>query len=214
MLKLFYAPGSCSLASHIALEEAGADYAVERVDLRGGQQRTAAYLAVNPKGRVPALLTDRGVLTENPVILGYIAQTHPDVRLAPVGDSFAFGDMQAFNMFLAATVHVAFAHVFRPERYGEGEEAARAMRAAAVKALAGYFGLIEEKLADGRPFAHGRDYTVSDPYLFVFSRWLDTRSLDGRKLGCLADFPRVAAHYARVGERPAVVKALAEEATA
>ncbi len=212
MLKLFYAPGACSLASHIALEEAGADYDVERVDLRGGQQRTPAYLAVNPKGRVPALLTDRGVLTENPVILGYIAQTHPDAHLAAIGDSFAFGDMQAFNMFLAITVHVAFAHVFRPERYGDGEEAARAMRAKAPESLAAAFALIEEKFADGRPFVQGEAYTVADPYLFTFSRWLDTRRLDGRPLGRLADFPYVSAHHARVGERPAVVKVLAAEA--
>ncbi|MGI9169826.1 MAG: glutathione S-transferase N-terminal domain-containing protein [Caulobacteraceae bacterium] len=212
MLKLFYAPGACSLASHIALEEAGADYQAERVDLRGGAQRTAAYLAINPKGRVPALRTDRGVLTENPVILGYIAQTHPDARLAPNDDSFAFGDMQAFNLFLATSVHVAFAHVFRPERYAEGEEAAKAMRAKAPQALAAYFALIEEKLADGRPFVHGAAYTVSDPYLFVFERWLDTRRLDGRALGALADFPHVAAHHARLAERPAVVATLAAEA--
>lgn len=211
MLKLYYAPGSCSLASHIALEEAGAVYQAQRIDLRTGAQRELAYLAVNPKGRVPALATDRGVLTENPVILGYIAQTYPQAHLAAVGDSFAFGDMQAFNMFLANTVHVAFAHVFRPERYAEGEAAAKAMRAKAPESLAAAFALIEEKFIDGRPFVQGEAYTVADGYLFVFSRWLDARRLSGRPLGCLADFPRVAAHHARVGERPAVVKALAAQ---
>ena len=212
MLKLYYAPGACSLAPHIALEETGADYETQRVDLRSGAQREPAYLAVNPKGRVPALATDRGVLTEAPVILGYIAQTNPDAHLAAVGDSFAFGDMQAFNMFLATTVHVAFAHVFRPERYGEGEEAARAMRAKAPESLAAAFALIEERFADGRPFAQGPAYTVADPYLFTFSRWLDTRRIDGHPLGRLADYPHVAAHHARVGERPAVVRVLAAEA--
>jgi glutathione S-transferase len=212
MLKLFYAPGACSLASHIALEEAGAGYEAVRVDLRGGAQRAAAYLAVNPKGRVPALATDRGVLTESPVILGYIAQTFPRAHLGPNDDSFAFGDMQAFNVFLAASVHPAFAHVFRPGRYADGEEAAAAMRAKAPTALAEYFALIEEKLVDGRPFVHGEAYTVSDPYLFTFSRWLDARAQDGRALGRLADFPRVAAHHARVGQRPATVKVLAAEA--
>jgi glutathione S-transferase len=207
MLKLFYAPGACSLAPHIALEEAGADYEVERVSLQKGGQRLPAYLAINPKGRVPALQTDRGVLTENPASLGYIAQSFPGAALAPNGDAFAFGDMQAFNLFLAATVHVAFAHAFRPERYADGEEAARAMRAKAPEALASAFALIEEKLADGRPFVHGEGYTVSDPYLFVFEGWLD-----GRGLGRLADFPRVAAHYALIKERPAVQKVLAAEA--
>jgi glutathione S-transferase len=209
MLKLFYAPGACSLAPHIALEEAGADYEVERVSLQKGGQHLPAYLAINPKGRVPALQTDRGVLTENPAILGYIAQAFPSAALAPNGDAFAFADMQAFHLFLAATVHVAFAHAFRPERYADGEEAALAMRAKAPEALASAFALIEEKLADGRPFVHGEGYTVSDPYLFVFEGWLD-----GRGLGRLADFPSVAAHYARIKERPAVRKVLAAEATA
>jgi glutathione S-transferase len=207
MLKLYYTPGACSLAPHIALEEAGADYEVERVSLQTGAQREPAYLAVNPKGRVPALVTDRGVITENPAILAYIAQTCPEAALAPNDDAFAFADMQAFNVFLASTVHVAFAHAFRPERYGFGEEAARAMRAKAPQALAGAFALIEERLADGRPFVLGEHYTVADPYLFVFSGWLN-----GRGLGRLTDFPALAAHHARVKERPAVQKALAAEA--
>ena len=78
MLKLFYSPGSCATASHIALEEAGADYELELVKLGEQQQRTPEYLTLNPKGRVPALATDRGVLTENPAILAYVAQTWPN----------------------------------------------------------------------------------------------------------------------------------------
>ena len=105
MLKLFYAPGACSLASHIALEEAGAAFTTHRIDFKAGEQRSADYLRVNPKGRVPALLTDKGVLTESPVILGYVAQSYPDAKLADNDDSFAFGNMQAFNMWLATTVH-------------------------------------------------------------------------------------------------------------
>ncbi len=77
MLKLFHAPGACSLASLIALEEAGADYELIRMSTRDGDQRKAEYLAINPKGRVPVLVTDQGVLTENPAILAYVAQTHP-----------------------------------------------------------------------------------------------------------------------------------------
>src|ERR1700737_664823 len=128
MLKLHYSPGACSLASHIALEEAKASYTIQRVDMKAGEQRSPEYLKVNPKGRVPALATDRGILTESPVILGYIAQSFPNAKLANTGDSFAFGEMQAFNLFLTATVHVAFAHVFRPTRYGAGDA-----RAAAIK---------------------------------------------------------------------------------
>jgi glutathione S-transferase len=103
MLKLYYAPHACSLAPHIALEEAGADYEPVLVNFAEGEQRGAEYAKINPKGRVPALVTDRGVLTENPVILGYIAQTFPDAKLADNDDSFAFGNMQAFNCYIAST---------------------------------------------------------------------------------------------------------------
>jgi glutathione S-transferase len=203
MLKLYSARGSCGLASHIALEEAGADYDLVLISLKDGDQRQPDYLALNPKGRVPALLTDRGVLTENPMIMGYVAQTYPEAELAPVGDRFAFGDMQAFNMFLAATVHPAFAHVYRPYRYADGEQAAAAMRAKAPEALAEHFSLIETKLADGRPWVHGDAYTVSDGYLLIFTRWLE-RSFPE----VAARFPETIAHRQRTAARPAVRRAM------
>jgi glutathione S-transferase len=206
MLKLFYAPGACSLAAHIALEETGAPFELERVDLKGGAQNRPEYRRVNPKGRVPALATDRGTLTESPVVLGYIAEAFPEAKLAPLGDSFAMADMQAFNLFLASSVHVAFAHVGRPTRYAEGEAAAAAMKAKAQDALDEYFGLIDEKLADGRPFVHGDAYTVSDPYLLTFSRWFAERGL-----GHPERFTRVAAHRERVLARPAVRRAMTTE---
>jgi glutathione S-transferase len=204
MLQLYYAPSSCSLASHIALEEAGAPYTTRRIDLKNGEQRSPEYLKVNPKGRVPALATDRGVLTESPVILGYIARSFPEAKLAPIDDGFAIADMQAFNLFLTATVHVAFAHVFRPTRYGDGEATAAAMRDKAKPSLHDYFGLIDSKMSDGRPYVHGDHYTISDPYLLVFSRWLDRADL-----GPVDKFAHVAAHRKRVEARPAVQKVLA-----
>jgi glutathione S-transferase len=207
MLKLYYSPGACSLASHIVLEEAKAPYTTQRVDLKAGEQRSPEYLKVNPKGRVPALATDRGVLTESPVILGYIAQAFPDARLADMADSFAFGDIQAFNLFLTATVHIAFAHVFRPTRYGDGDAAAAAMRTKAGASLDDYFAMIERRLSDGRPHVHGDHYTISDPYLLVFSRWLDRA-----ELGPVDKFPLVAAHRKRIEGRPATQKVLAAEA--
>jgi glutathione S-transferase len=209
MLKLYYSPGACSLASHIALEEAKAPYTTQRVDLKGGEQRSPDYLKINYKGRVPALLTDRGILTESPVILGYIAQSFPDAGLANLDDGFAFSDMQAFNLYLTATVHVAFAHVFRPTRYGDGDATAAAMRAKASASLDDSFAIIDKKLSDGRPFVHGDRYTDSDPYLLVFSRWLDRA-----ELGPVDKFPSVAAHRKRIEARPAVQKVLATEAQA
>ncbi len=206
MLKLFYHPNSCSLASHIALEEAGADYAAERIDFASGQQRGPEYLAINPKGRVPALLTDKGILTESPVILGYIAQTFPDAKLAENEDSFAFGNMQAFNCYISSTLHIAFAHAFRAERYADDPAAIAAIRAKAPASVAAAFDLIEDKLSDDRPFVHGDAYTVSDPYLFVMTRWLDRDGMPGTDR-----FPRAQAHMRRLNARPAVRRVLEHE---
>src|SRR6478672_8121832 len=110
MLKLFHAWGSCSLASLIALEEAGAEFELAVMDTKAGDQRKPEYLTVNPKGRVPALVTDRGILTETPAILAFIAQSFPKAKLAPLDDAFAFAQAQAFNSYLCSTVHVAHAH--------------------------------------------------------------------------------------------------------
>ncbi len=197
-MKLFYAKETCALASHIALEEAGADYTLSKVDFASGEQRSSDYLAVNPKGRVPALVTDRGVLTENPVILGWIAETYRDAALAPFDDSFAFGEMQAFNLFL-----------FRPERYADSEAAKADVRDKAPAAVADHFKLIESWLSDGRTWVHGEAYTVSDPYLFVFTRWLFREGFGDPKR-----FPRALAHMGRMNARAAVRSALAAQGDA
>src|SRR3546814_3594824 len=110
MLKFFYAPATCALASMIAMEDAGAEYEAVRIDFAADGQRGPAYLAINPKGRVPALATDRGVLTETPAILAFVAQSFPTAGLAPLDDPFAFAAVPAFNSYLCSTVHVAHAH--------------------------------------------------------------------------------------------------------
>jgi glutathione S-transferase len=105
MMKLFYAPHTCSLASHIALENAGAEYTTVRIDFAADEQRKPQYLAVNPKGRIPALATGDGILTETPAILAFIAQSFPQARLAPFDQPFAFSQVQSFNSYLCATLH-------------------------------------------------------------------------------------------------------------
>src|SRR6202795_2679543 len=119
MLKLFYAPHTCALASHIALEEAGADYQIARIDFRSDEQRKPEYLKINPKGRVPALITDAGILTETPAILAYIAQVFTKANLAPLTDPFAFARVQAFNSYLCSTAHVNHAHLGRGSRWAD-----------------------------------------------------------------------------------------------
>jgi glutathione S-transferase len=206
MLKLFYAPNACSLASHIALAEAGAEFEAVRVDTKGGEQRQPAYLAINPKGRVPALLTPRGVLTESVVILGWVAQTYPEAHLKPEGDFFAFSEMQSFNLYLASTIHVTFAHMIRPERYADSPSAIAEIKAKVPSSLQQQWKLIEDRLGDGRPWVCGQHYTVADPYLYVFTRWLERDGAGGS-----ANMPLSRAHRARMQERAAVKKVLAAE---
>lgn len=206
MLQLYYSPNACSLAAHIALEEAGAGYEAVRLDLKTGEQRSERYLAINPKGRVPALVTPAGVLTEVAVILGWVAQTYPAAHLKPDGDFFAFSKMQEFNLYLATTVHVTFAHLFRAERWADSAEAIAELKAKVPSSLATVLELIEDRLADGRTWVIGGQYTVADPYLYVFARWLERDGAGGS-----ARFPRLVAHRSRVQARPAVQKVLAAE---
>ena len=113
MMKLYYAAHTCALASHIALEDAGVEYSTVRIDFAAHEQRSPEYLAINPKGRVPALVTERGILTETPAMLAFIAQSFPKAKLAPLDDPFRFAEVQAFNSYLCSTVHVAHAHRMR-----------------------------------------------------------------------------------------------------
>lgn len=204
MLKLFFAKGSCARASHIALAEADADYEAIRIDTMAGDQRKPEYLAVNPKGRVPALVTDRGVLTETVAILAFVAQSYPQARLAPLGDPFAFGQAQAFNAYMTSTVHVAYAHGRRASRWADDAAAQASMAAKVPSNLIDCFTLIEEQMLQG-PWVLGDAYSICDPYLFTIGGWLPGVGVD------LGRFPKVADHARRIGERRAVRRVLAEE---
>jgi glutathione S-transferase len=203
-MKLFYAPGSIALASHIALVEAGAAFEAVRMNLKVGDQKAAEYLAVNPKARVPALVTERGVLTETVAILAYVAQAYPAARLAPLDDPFAFAQAQAFNSYLATTVHVAYAHKNRHYRWTDDPAAQDALARHAPKAVAECFALIESELLQA-PWIMGEAYSICDPYLFTLSRWIEGDGVDP------TPFPKILAHRRRMAERPAVSKVLALE---
>lgn len=203
-MKLFYAPGSIALASHIALAEAGAEFEAIRLDLVAGDQKAAAYLAVNPKARAPALVTDRGVLTETTAILAYVAQAYPAAKLAPVDDPFAFAQVQAFTGYLATTVHVAHAHRKRHYRWTDDPAAQAALIAYVPKSMTECFTLIEAELLKGL-WVMGEAYTICDPYLFTIARWMESDGVDP------AQFPKLRAYRERMGERPAVRRVLAVE---
>ncbi len=202
MMKLYYGVATCSLASHIALEEAGAEYEAIRVDFKANQQQSPEYLALNPKGRVPTLITDRGIISETPAILAYIAQTHRAAELAPLDDPFAFAEVQAFNSYLCSTVHVGHAHKMRGGRWADDPAAREAMKAKVTQNMGDYFGIIESKMFRG-PWVMGERYSIADPYLFTLANWLEGDGVDIKK------FPRVADHFERMKSRPAVAKVMA-----
>jgi len=205
MLKLFYATGTCALASHIALEEAGATYEAVRVDFGKDEQKQPAYLAINPKARVPALVTERGALTETPAILAFIAQCYPAAVLAPLDDPFAFARMQAFNNYLCSTVHVAHAHRRRGERWvDDNPSAIEAMQRKVPANMTASFALMEREMFAG-PWVMGEAHTICDAYLFTIAQWLESDGVDP------ALFPRIHAHRQRMSERPAVMRAIAQE---
>jgi glutathione S-transferase len=203
MFKLYYAPGTCALASHIALEEVGADYKAQRLNFKANQQQSPEYLEINPKGRVPSLATDKGVLTETPAILAYIAQTFPQAKLAP-SEPFAFAQAQSFNSYLCATVHVAHAHKLRGARWATEEFSFADMKRKVGENMGACFALIERDMIKG-PWVMGEQYTICDPYLFTVGLWLEGDGVDMKTL------PKVMAHRKRMSERPAVLKVLAEE---
>ena len=203
MLKLFYARNTCALASHIALEEAGAAYETVRLSFQTEDQKKPEYLAINVKARVPSLVTDKGVLTETPAILAFIAQSYPGAKLAPV-EPFAFARAQAFNSYLCSTVHVAHAHRVRGTRWADDPAAIKEMQRKAPQAVGDAFALIEGGMLEG-PWVMGEDYSICDAYLFTLARWLEGDGVDLSKL------PRVLEHRSRVAARPAVKKAVAQE---
>ena len=206
MLKLFYAAHTCSLATHIVLEDVGADYSTVRIDFAKAQQQSPEYLKVNPKARVPALVTDRGVLTETPAMLVFVAQSFPAAGLAPIDDPFAFAEMQAFNSYLCSSLHVAHAHRMRGHRWVDADDAASiaAMQRKVPQSVSACFELIEHDMLKG-PWVMGERYTICDPYLFTLAQWLEADGVDPNRI------PKVIDHRRRVAERAAVRKAIGEE---
>ena len=204
MLTLYYAPGTCALASHLALEYAGAAYQTVSLDFPNKQQQTPEYLSVNPKGRVPALVTDRGTLTETPAILQYVSQAFPQARLAPLDDPFLLAKANEFNSYLCSTVHVAHAHRVRGHRWADDPQAIEAMKKKVPEVIGACFELIERRLFIG-PWVLGERFGICDMYLYTLSRWLKGDGVE------IARFPKIAEHTARMAVDPVVVKVLAAQ---
>lgn len=201
--KLYYSPGACSLASHIAIEEVGIPYETQRVNLAQGEQRQPEYLKVNPRGRVPALQVGDHILTENVGILTYLGGGYPDAKIWPQ-KTWDQAKLVSSMAWLSNTVHPAYGHYVRTERYVDDENCKQAVK---DKGLASFRGYLEEidRLLTGQKWSIANQYTVIDGYLLVFYRWANRAKLPVKELR------NYTALVDRVLSRPAVHKVMADE---
>lgn len=199
-MKLYYAPGACSLSPHISLREAGAAFDLERVDTKTHRTESGAdYLVINPKGYVPALQLDGGeVLTEGAAVVQFIADRHPASGLAPANGSLERARLQEHLNFIASELHKAFTPLF-------DRSAPEAAKQAAPAAVARRLDHVERLLADGRAFLLGERFSVADAYLFTVASWTGPTGIG------LDRWPKLAAFVARVAARPSVQAALRAE---
>jgi glutathione S-transferase len=200
VLTLYYGRGACSMAAHIVLEESGEKYEPRPVDLAGGEQRTDPYLKINPHGRVPALRLDDGsVLTENTAILPFLGKRFGLWPSDPLKEARALSTIG----FFAASVHPAHAHIGRPERYTADQSAFPGIKDMGLKTFHAYLKEIDGRLA-GREWL-GDQYSVLDPYAFVFYTWGIRRELP------VAELKNYTAFKDRMVRRPAVQRVVADE---
>ncbi|SFL34964.1 glutathione S-transferase [Bradyrhizobium sp. NFR13] len=198
-MKLYYSPGACSLSPHIALLEAGLPYDLVKVDLKAKKLENGDdYLAINPKGQVPALGLDSGELvTEGPVIVQYIADKATAKNLAPAHGSDERRQLQEFLGFINGELHKNFSPLFQPAFDDE-------VKGFFKTRLMGKFKYLDSHLA-GKDYLLGKDFSVADGYLFVMLKWADRMSID------LSEFKNLMAYKDRVAARPQVQAALEKE---
>lgn len=199
-MKLFYAPGTCSLSPHIVLRELGLSFTLEAVDL--GTRTTASgedFTVINPKGYVPALQLDDGeVLTEGAAIVQYLADKHAPGTLAPVAGTVERARLNGHLNFISSELHKGFGPLFQPALAPEAREAA-------IANLGRRLDVVEQLFADGRPYLTGPEFSVADAYLFVVLSWAPHLGMD------LARWPRLGEFSQRVLDRPAVQAAMEAE---
>jgi glutathione S-transferase len=198
-MKLYFSPGACSLSPHITAREAGIELALERVDTKSKRTKGGAdFLAINPKGYVPALELDDGeVLTEGPVVVQYLADLRPASRLAPPNGTMARYRLQEALGYINSEIHKTYSPLFSPTTSPD----VRAEKEATLKKRYALF----EAALDGKTYLFGDDFTVADAYLFTVTNWAPAVKVDLSQLVNLAAFQK------RVAERPAVQAAMKAE---
>lgn len=203
MIKLHFAPGTISIAVAIALEEAGLPYEAIKVDFASGAQTKPDYLAVNPKGRVPALVTSKGtIITETGALLDYIATQAQDAKLVPQ-DSEAAAHMRSVMYYLASTMHVAHAHKMRGSRWADQQSSFDDMKAKVPETMAACATYVEAECLRA-DFVTGDTLSIADPYLFMVCSWMEGDGVPR------AGFPKIDAFRTRMENR-ASVKAVREK---
>jgi glutathione S-transferase len=192
-VKLFYAPGACSMASHIVLHEIGKPFEIEKVSTKTKVMESGGdFFAINPKGAVPALQLDGGeVLTEGPAILQYVADSNGATDLAPPAGTLARARVQEMLSFVGSELHKSFSPLFHPGKTDAEKDAAR-------EVLQKKFAWLESLLADGRDYLTGPNFTVADAYAFVVTSWSKPMSVS------LDAWPKLKDYVARVAARPSV----------
>lgn len=184
-MQLYYAPNTISVATAIALEEAALDYEAIRVDFAAGEQTTAAYRQINPKGRVPTLVVDGGILTETGALLEFIAAKAPEAGLVP-DDPLQAARMREVMYYLASTMHVNHAHKMRGNRWADRKSSWADMAAKVAQTMTDSCKYIETNGLRG-PFVLGERFSLADPYLYVVCSWLEGDGVD------VSAFPKIVA---------------------
>ncbi|MGH0000836.1 glutathione S-transferase family protein [Pseudovibrio ascidiaceicola] len=195
-MKLFYAPGTISIAVAIALEESGVPYTTHKIDFRNPDVSRPQLLEVNPKGRVPVLATDHGILTEAGALLDYVADLAPDDSLKP-SDPFKAAKMREAMYYLASTMHVNHAHKLRGARWADKEASWEDMRAKVPETMTACCAYVEENIITG-PYVLGETFSIADAYLYVVSTWLKGDGVD------ITPFPKFNAFQKLMEERDCV----------
>ncbi len=205
-MKLFYAPGACSIGIHVLLEEIGKPYDAELVNLREGAQFKPEFKAVNPKSKVPTLQRDDGsVLTEYPAIAYWLAASNPEAGLMPKGPDDVARAMEATD-YCVATLHMqGFSRMFRPTNFAPNEADQDKVKARGEEIFSKGLGVLDKALA-GKEYATG-SYSFADSAVFYVSFWWNGRL--NKELP-----PNVAAHYERMKARPAVQRTFEQEGLA
>jgi len=196
-MNLYYSPGACSLAPHIAMREAGIPVELKKVDLKAKQYEGGDYKQVNGKGYVPAVETPDGVLTECPVILQYIADQKPEAGLAPKAGDKARLKLNEMLSFITSEIHKGMGNFFNPA-LNDG------WRQAATDRLGVRLDWVAKQL-EGRQYLMGDKFSVADAYLFTILNWAKPSKFD------LSKWPAITEYHARVGARPKVQEALKAE---